>query len=811
MAARPIVIGIQGDASNLSRALRKASGEVAGFAGKVGRLGAQAGVAFGAAAVAIGVQGVRAAADFETSMREVMTLLPGVGDTVFGELSDQVKTFSKEFGVMPEKVVPALYQALSAGVPKDNVFEFLEVAQQAAKGGVTDLETAVDGITSVVNAYGSEVISAAEASDLMFTAVRLGKTDFGQLSASLFQVAPIAAGVGVDFQDVTAALANLTAQGVPTRVAATQLRGAFAELAKEGSVADAAFRELSGKGFAAFVADGGDVQQAFQIMADGAETSGVSVLDLFGSIEAGQAVLALTADGGESFAATLAEMGSSAGATEAAFGTMDQGMAANFDRIKANLAVLTIEIGEKLAPVVLAASDFIVDHFDEMVEAVLRVKDSAVDLVKKHWPLLQKSFEKTVKVVKRDLLPVLLSVGKFMQRAGKFVLKNRDAFMVLGAAVLGAVIAFKVLAGLKKVLAFFKAMQAAVIALNVAMAANPVGVVVIALAALAAAAVLAYRRFETFRDIADAVWRFLSEDLRPVFELVATTAREQIQIIVDVFDLLWSNIKLVVDLVKAIFEGDFAAVWTNLKALALGVLEGLFLFMFDLPTRILREVLPKLAGALLSLGTDAMASLWDGATALWDESVLPWFKDLPGLIVGGLGTGLDLLVGWGTDLIKGMWNGILDGLDWLWETAKGVPDAIADFFLGKKDGPTALASSRVFGPTHPALGDWSAPGSDPAALQRLETALAAEFGFLPKMRSGGVVTGPTLALLGDNPSGMEAIVPLERAGEMGFGGATINLTVNAGLGTNGQHVGAEIITALKTWQRSNGVIPVTTS
>lgn len=60
----------------------------------------------------------------------------------------------------------------------------------AAVGGVTELETAVDGITSVVNAYGDDVLSAAEASDLMFTAVKLGKTDFTQLSASLFNVIP---------------------------------------------------------------------------------------------------------------------------------------------------------------------------------------------------------------------------------------------------------------------------------------------------------------------------------------------------------------------------------------------------------------------------------------------------------------------------------------------------------------------------------------------------------------------------------------------------------------------------------------------
>ena len=67
-------------------------------------------------------------------------------------------------------------------MPPDNVIDFMRTATEASIGGVTDLETAVDGITSVVNAYGEEAISASKASDLMFTAVKLGKTDFTQLS-----------------------------------------------------------------------------------------------------------------------------------------------------------------------------------------------------------------------------------------------------------------------------------------------------------------------------------------------------------------------------------------------------------------------------------------------------------------------------------------------------------------------------------------------------------------------------------------------------------------------------------------------------
>ena len=253
MATRPIKIAIIGDDSNLRKSLKNANKSLAGFGKNVAKVGATAGLAFAGVAAGVAVSGVKAFSAFQTGMAEVMTLLPDAGEETFGELSDQVKSFSKEFGVLPDKAIPALYSALSAGVPKDNVFEFMEVAQKAAKGGVTELETAVDGISSVVNAYGSEVIGATEASDLMFTAVRLGKTTFEEISKSIFQMAPIASAVGIPFKDLTASVANLTAQGTPTAVAATQMKAAIAELGKSGTKADVAFREFTGMGLQQFL------------------------------------------------------------------------------------------------------------------------------------------------------------------------------------------------------------------------------------------------------------------------------------------------------------------------------------------------------------------------------------------------------------------------------------------------------------------------------------------------------------------------------------------------------------------------------
>ena len=113
---------------------------------------------------------IKSGAEIEKAFSEVRTLLPQIGDEAFGALQADVLAFAKETGTTTSVAIPALYQAISAGVPTDNVVDFMRIASAAAIGGVTDLETAVDGITSVVNAYGAENVSAQQASDLLFTA-----------------------------------------------------------------------------------------------------------------------------------------------------------------------------------------------------------------------------------------------------------------------------------------------------------------------------------------------------------------------------------------------------------------------------------------------------------------------------------------------------------------------------------------------------------------------------------------------------------------------------------------------------------------
>lgn len=347
-----VFVDVEGDLTNFKKDVAAAGTHAEKSLGsRMGRAGKVAGTALAVGAGAALAGGVTAFVGFERGMNEVFTLIPEAGQENFDKLTAQTKDFAKEFGVLPEQVIPSLYDALSAGVPRDNVFAFLEDANKFSKAGAVDLGTAVDGLTSTLNAYGLGADQAEAVSDSLFTAVKLGKTTVGELSDSMFQVAPIASAFGVDIDQVSAAFATLTSQGTPTSVAATQIKGAISELGKEGTKASKAFEEMSGQSFPDFIASGGTLQEAAALMRGGADELGVSMVDLFGSIEAGQAFVGLASDV-EGAQETLDAVNDSAGATDVAFEQMEKGIGPVLDKLKARFAVLSIEIGQTLAPTI---------------------------------------------------------------------------------------------------------------------------------------------------------------------------------------------------------------------------------------------------------------------------------------------------------------------------------------------------------------------------------------------------------------------------------------------------------------------------
>jgi hypothetical protein len=74
------------------------------------------------------------------------------------------------------------------------------------------------------------------------------------------------------------------------------------------------------------------------------------------------------------------------------------------------------------------------------------------------------------------------------------------------------------------------------------------------------------------------------------------------------------------------------------------------------------------------------------------------------------------------------------------------------------------------------------------------------FGMGTLMADGGIVTRATSIIAGE--AGAEAIIPLDRLGDFGGGGNTININVNGG-------DPQAVVDALRRYNRSNGPLPVT--
>ncbi len=160
-----------------------------GMLEKLGMQGSNAGSsiakAFAGAGVAIagaftvkklaefGEQCIQTAADAETSFAKVRTLLGSETNT--GAYFEKIKQASKETGVAIGDYSEAVYSAISASVEQGHAVEFTQEAVKLAKGGFTDTATAVDVLTTAINAYGLKATDATSIGDKLITTQNLGK------------------------------------------------------------------------------------------------------------------------------------------------------------------------------------------------------------------------------------------------------------------------------------------------------------------------------------------------------------------------------------------------------------------------------------------------------------------------------------------------------------------------------------------------------------------------------------------------------------------------------------------------------------
>lgn len=412
---------------------------------------------------------------FETAMRAANTMAGKSGEE-YEALTDHIVELSKTIPLAREELANGLYQVVSNGVPEDNWIEFLEKSSRSAVGGIADLGQTVTVTSTLIKNYGLSWDQAGAIQDKIQMTAKNGVTSFEQMGQALPRVSGSASQLGVTMDELMAVFATTTGVTGNTAEVATQLSAVLNALIKPSAEATKAANEM-GIGFnAASVRAAGGLENFLlgldaSINEYAAKTGQLSETiygQLFGSAEALRILGSLTGEQKEKFSQNISDMANSAGEIDGAF---------------ENVA----STGESLNQV--------------LKNQVYSMMDWAGALVSTSAPYME-----------------------WIANSGAAVLglvQLSGSIKTVIAGLKGIKIATLAQAAAAKVVAVASNVwKVAQIALNFVLSANPIGIIIMAIAAFVAAIIAAYNNCETFRNICDKVWSVIKEVASAVWDFL---------------------------------------------------------------------------------------------------------------------------------------------------------------------------------------------------------------------------------------------------------------------------------------------------
>ncbi|MBQ3160569.1 MAG: phage tail tape measure protein [Oscillospiraceae bacterium] len=288
--------------------------------------------------------------EYQTSVAKVSTLADTSVKSI-DDISSEIMSLSNDVGQASSDLAEATYQAISAGVDTANSVEFVQQANELAVGGFTSATTAVDVLTTALNAYGLEATEVSQIADYLITTQNLGKTTVDELANSVGKVIPIAAAYGVEMDNLSTAYAVLTANGIATAETGTYLKAMLNELGDSGSAVTAVLINETGMGFAQLTEQGYSLGDVMAILGDSVNNNAGAFNELWSSSEAGIGALSIMNSGAERYNEVLNSMETSTGAASMAFNKMADTSAFAEQKMVNSAKNLQIAIGEDLSGV----------------------------------------------------------------------------------------------------------------------------------------------------------------------------------------------------------------------------------------------------------------------------------------------------------------------------------------------------------------------------------------------------------------------------------------------------------------------------
>lgn len=569
--------------------------------------------------VGLGTVAVNTTATFDSSMSKVQAISGAVGDD-FDRLREKAKEMGAKTKFSASEAANAFTYMAMAGWKTEDMLEGIDGIMSLAAASGEDLALTSDIVTDALTAFGLQAKDSAHFADVLAAASNSANTNVSMLGESFKYVAPVAGALGYTAEDTSIALGLMANSGIKASQAGTALRTMLTNLANPTNDMAWAMETLN----VSLTDSSGNMKSLREIMED--LKRGFSTLS-----EAESAQVAATLAGKEGMSGLLAIVNSSeadfnklAKAIDNADGTAENMANTMLDNLSGQLTILksslegaAIAFGDLLMPLIRdlvgllqKAVDWVNNLTDEQKETIVRIAE-------------------VVAVVG----PVLLILGKI-------------------AKTIISVI--NIINTLKKVILVLKP---AIAALNAVLAANPIGIIIMAIAALVAAFIYLWNHCESFRQF----WIDLWEGIKKVFKNVIDWIVNAFNDVVTFFSELPGKI------------GDW------LKETG----ESISKWFSELPENI-AYWLGYLIGIIVTWAVETREKITNWFTTTW-ENITTFLSELPGKVWEWLKETFNKIVEWGfstqtkaKEIISTFINRIVDGL-------RSLPGKFKEWFTSAID------------------------------------------------------------------------------------------------------------------------------
>ena len=635
-----------------------------------------------AGVAALGTASVKTAADFEAGMSRVAAVSGAAGDDL-AQLSAKAREMGSKTKFSATEAAAAMEYMAMAGWKTEDMLGGIEGVMNLAAASGEDLAATSDIVTDALTAFGLTAQDSGHFADVLAAASSNANTNVSMMGETFKYCAPIAGALGFSVEDTAEAIGLMANAGIKSSQAGTSLRTIMNNLSGEVKICGESIGEVE---IATTNADG-SMRELSDILADcRAAFAGLSESEKAAAAEslvgknAMSGFLALMNAGERDINKLSAAIAGCDGRAQEMADTMNNNLEGQLTILKSQLEELAISFGEILLPAIKQIVGWVQGFVDVLNSLPAGVKETIV----------------TIALIAAALGPVLIIIGKIITAVG--------TIMTIVPKVVGVI----------------NGVKTAFTALNVTMLANPIALVIAAIAALVAAFVYLWNTNEEFRqfwidlwesvkETAIAVWNGIKEFLAAAWEAIKSACETVFNGIASFFSTVWNGIKDTVSTVVNAVAAFLTAAWNTIKttiSTVLTAIQTVFSTVWNAIKTVVTNVVNGIKTTIITVWSDikntvsvvvnAIKEAVSAAfTAMWNG-----IKDTVSGIYNTIRDGFDKAVGfikglassafsWGKDLVMGIVNGIRSCIGAVGDAVKSVADTIRSFlhFSVPDEGP----------------------------------------------------------------------------------------------------------------------------